>query len=75
MEQPLLTLYYRHGCHLCEDMQQHLMRLQESWQFKIALVDIDSSQELKSLYGSLIPVLADGNEEICHYIYGRNCTS
>jgi len=67
MEGPLLTLYFRHGCHLCDDMQQHLRGLQEGWRFKLEFVDIDRNQDLKSRYGTLVPVLAGDNEEICHY--------
>lgn len=62
-----LTLYSRHGCHLCEDMEAALDELQKELGFGLARIDIDSSAELVQAYGSLVPVLKDGDIEICHY--------
>lgn len=62
-----LTLYYREGCHLCEDMLQALRGLQSSLQFEFSLADIDTSAVLQRRYDEWVPVLACGEEEICHY--------
>ncbi len=57
---PLLTLYGRKHCHLCELAQELLQAANLSAQ----LVDIDSDPELGARYGLRIPVLRypDGHE-------------
>lgn len=66
-EHPGLSFYYRDGCHLCEDMWQHLQSIRETHPFDIDLIDIDSNADLRARYGTLIPVLASGEEIICSY--------
>ncbi|CAM3504969.1 glutaredoxin family protein [Deinococcus frigens] len=53
---PLLTLYTRTGCHLCEQAQEHLTRLE----FRVQLLDVDSRAEWRRQYGDDVPVLALG---------------
>ena len=67
MSKQKVILYYRYGCHLCEDMLQHLHKLQSSEPFQIETVDIDSSSDLQERYGTLVPVLEGGGTELCHY--------
>ncbi len=67
MNKQAVTLHYRHGCHLCEDMLQHLRELQISEPFQINTVDIDTSSDLQERYGTLIPVLEADDTELCHY--------
>lgn len=70
MEKPRKTglqLYFRHGCHLCEDMQAALQALPESGLIELELVDVDRDSELQALYGLKVPVLKKGEQEICHY--------
>lgn len=62
-----LTLYYRNDCHLCEDMWQLLQSMREERMFDIQLQDIDTDPALKSRFGTLIPVLAAGEQVICNY--------
>ena len=62
-----LTLYYRENCHLCETMLQALRGLQSSLQGEIMPVDIDRDAILRARYDEWVPVLACGEEEICHY--------
>lgn len=62
-----LTLYGRTGCHLCEDMEGALNELQKELGFRLELIDIDSDPSLADAYGTLVPVLKDGDTEICHY--------
>ena len=61
------TVYSRHGCHLCEDLLQQLIQLQQVHGFKITDVDIDLNPQLIEQYGSLVPVVTCGDEQICHY--------
>lgn len=66
-EIPTLTLYTREGCHLCDDMERELTVLQQQYQFSLNVVDIDKDNYLKFRYDERVPVLADGETEICHY--------
>ncbi len=67
MKKPLVTLYYRDNCHLCEDMLQHLRELQQSAEFQVETIDVDLNGNLQERYGTLVPVLEGGGEELCHY--------
>ncbi len=62
-----LTFYFRPGCHLCDDMWQQLQALQQQRPFRLTPVDVDGDPDLQRRYGSLVPVLATGEEVICHY--------
>lgn len=67
MGKPVVTLYYRHGCHLCEDMLLHLQELRQSKKFLVETVDIDANSQLRERYGALVPVLEGGGQELCRY--------
>jgi len=67
MSPPGLTFYFRDGCHLCEDMWQQLDELRRERQFKVHQVDVDGDPGLVDKYGPLVPVLAFGDELLCHY--------
>lgn len=62
-----LKLYSRTGCHLCEDMEEVLRALQGELGFRLDCIDVDSDPGLIEAYGTLVPVLKDGDIEICHY--------
>ena len=64
---PLLSLYIRHGCHLCEDMEQHLLGLKDELCFSWKVFDVDADKALYLKYNEMVPVLMGGEEEICHY--------
>jgi thiol-disulfide isomerase/thioredoxin len=67
-----LTLYLRQGCHLCHDMEQHVMSFQKQYGFTLHIVDIDADKLLKLRYGERVPVLAAGEQEICHYFFNKD---
>ncbi len=71
---PALTLYYRSGCSLCEEMQAELYAAQPRYGFTLQTIDVDGSEALVAEYGHKVPVLTLGHlgdsgheEEICHY--------
>lgn len=64
---PLLTLYARPECHLCQDMAASLDDLKAELGFGYVMVDVDDDPALARRYGHLVPVLAWGEEAICHY--------
>ena len=62
-----LTLYSRHGCHLCEDMQSQLPAYLTETSLELKVVYVDDNASLEQNYGALVPVLKAGEREICHY--------
>jgi glutaredoxin len=64
---PVLTLYSRFHCHLCQDMLSLLQERQAEFGFQLEVVDIDSDPELVKRYGEKVPVLVRDAQEICHY--------
>lgn len=63
----VLTVYIRHGCHLCTEMTQELQRLRPELGFDFTTVDIDAAPELRERYDTRVPVLAADGVEICYY--------
>ena len=57
---PVLTLYSRFHCHLCQDMLALLQERQADFGFQLEVVDIDSDPELVKRYGEKVPVSAAG---------------
>ena len=53
----LVTIYSRHGCHLCEVSETTLTDLKEELNFDIEIKYIDGSDELEKLYGHEVPVI------------------
>lgn len=63
MVKPIITLYSRNGCHLCEQAMKTLSELKRDYCFTLEEVDIEKSEELTELYGLSIPVvLVNGKE-------------
>lgn len=62
-----LTLYTRHGCHLCEDFEQELRRLQVEFPIEIEIRDVDTHPEWRAAYNDQVPLLLAGDEEISRY--------
>ncbi len=59
---PLLTLYFREGCHLCEDMEGQLHELLPAGSFRLNRIDIDDNPELQRIYNDQVPVLVSGDQ-------------
>ncbi len=55
---PELVLYFREGCHLCEDMEQLLGELLEPGSFRLTRIDIDEDPTLREAYNVRVPVLS-----------------
>ena len=64
---PLLTVYERAGCHLCEDLLAALAEWQAELDFEVERVDVDGVPELAARYGPKVPVLVHDSTEVCHY--------
>ena len=64
---PQLTVYIRHGCHLCEDLLHQLQALQIGHDFDFFTVDVDADPVITQQYAALVPVVVLGDRQICHY--------
>jgi glutaredoxin len=53
----MVTVYSRHGCHLCEDAVATLESMREELAFTIDVIYIDGNPELEKLYGNEVPVI------------------
>ena len=53
----MVTVYSRHGCHLCENAVNILEGLREELEFTIEIIYIDGEPELEKLYGEQVPVI------------------
>jgi glutaredoxin len=53
----MVTVYSRHGCHLCENAVSTLEKLREELAFTIDVIYIDGNPELEKLYGNEVPVI------------------
>jgi Glutaredoxin-like domain (DUF836) len=49
-------------------MQTALESIQGGLSFNFDIVDVDAQPELEARYGEWVPVLLDGEVEICHYV-------
>ena len=67
MSGPTVQLYYRDGCHLCEEMAAVLYRGWPQMLDDVAWIDVDRDPALAERYGLRIPVLVVDGTEICHY--------
>ena len=64
---PTLTVLSRSYCHLCEELVAALKQYQGRYDFAIDVVDVDSDPKLEEEWGDKVPVLLDGDLEVCHY--------
>jgi glutaredoxin len=53
----MVTVYSRHGCHLCENAVNTLETMREKLAFEIEIIYIDGNPELEKLYGHEVPVI------------------
>jgi glutaredoxin len=67
MKQPLVTIYSRTGCHLCENAENALLALTQSLNFSLEVKLIDDDKELEVLYGQLIPVIHIDGVHFSHF--------
>lgn len=66
-----LSLYTRHGCHLCEDMEQAVSELETELDFVTEIIPIDNNAALEQDFGHRVPVLTMGENVICEYFLDK----
>lgn len=52
-----VTIYSRHGCHLCDVMKDQVVQIQNDLEFNIEIIYIDKNIELEEKYGEQVPVI------------------
>jgi hypothetical protein len=62
-----LTLYTRAGCPLCEEMAAEVGARIAGTGHGLSPVDVDADPLLKTRYGWDVPLLFDGDTEICRH--------
>ncbi len=65
MSQADLRLYYREGCHLCEEMAALLYRGWPDRLDQLRWIDVDRDPALAARYGLRVPVLVADGAEVC----------
>ena len=69
MTAPVVVLYGRPGCHLCDEARATLLRIRAGHRFRLDEIDIDSDDTLFKRYLERIPVIAlDGEELFDHFV-------
>lgn len=67
MALPVLTLHFREGCHLCEDLELQLQELLPPGSFLLDRIDIDEDPALRAAYNARVPVLSCKEVELCEH--------
>jgi uncharacterized membrane protein len=55
-----ITLYTREDCHMCDELKQMLLALEDEIPHKLNKVNVDTNSALKKKFGESIPVLVVG---------------
>jgi glutaredoxin len=53
----IVTVFTRHGCHLCHTAIELLQGMSDELDFKVEKIYIDGDESLEKLYGEQIPVI------------------
>jgi glutaredoxin len=65
---PVLTLYGKPGCHLCEDARAAVREVLAGRDIPLREVDVTLDPLLEGRYGERIPVLDVDGEELFDYV-------
>jgi hypothetical protein len=64
--EPVVVLYGRDGCHLCEEARAAILQLRPTLPpFRLREVDIEADPRLHAAYLERIPVVAVAGEVVC----------
>jgi hypothetical protein len=64
---PLVTLYGKPGCHLCDDAREVVERVRAAHPFELRQLDVSLDPGLHREYGERIPVLELDGEELFEF--------
>lgn len=66
-EPPVVTLYTRQGCHLCDDAKRALEAVLPEFGARLRVVDIDGDPALRAQYDYEVPVICLGERKIAKH--------
>ena len=64
---PVVTLYTRAVCGLCDEVYERLFALQREHHFELCQIDIDLDPELRKRYTNDVPVVTIDGQEACRH--------
>ncbi len=64
-----LIVYYRDGCHLCEQVTASLFQLKKELGYEVKQIDIDSNPQLSAKYNADVPVVTYQDEVIFYHFF------
>ena len=67
---PVIEVYSRRGCHLCELLIEELLELLQG-RMELRIHDIDTREDWRQEYDTRIPVVKYDGEFICQYHLDR----
>ncbi len=67
---PVLYVYSRRGCHLCDVLVEELLPMVRGV-FDVEVRDVDTRSEWRATYDTRVPVVVFGEREICQYRLDR----
>ena len=73
MNNRVLRLFYRNGCHLCEEMVSLIHRGWPDVMAGLEFVDVDSRADWRDRFGSRVPVLERDGVVLCELIPDSRC--
>lgn len=68
---PVIDVYSRRGCHLCEQLVEELL-LHVAGRAELAVHDVDTRPDWRERYGDAVPVVEFGGRELCRYRLRRD---
>lgn len=66
---PQLIVYYRDGCHLCEQVMASLLQLKSELGYEIRQVNIDDDEYFYKKYQADIPVVTYQDEVVFYHFF------
>jgi glutaredoxin len=69
---PIVTLYSRKGCHLCDVAKGVLEQVRTEREFELVILDIDTDAGLVALYDTEVPVVAIDGRKAFKYRVDRS---
>lgn len=64
-----VILYTRVGCHLCDAFIDELRQYDAKLLARLTMVDVDDNEADVERYGDKVPILLQGETEICRYFF------
>ena len=64
---PILRLYLKDECHLCDDMKSELYKIKDDYGFDFEIHDVSTLHGSAQDYSDIVPVLLWGPDVICYH--------